>query len=63
MSLKVMLNNFLRTNTGKQIIVFEDAGYKLAETQMELTYPQEIFLGYGKQWLANEREKEINSNR
>lgn len=29
---------------------------------MDLTYPQELFLFQGKEWLAKEREKEAKRN-
>ena len=58
MFLSVMLKTFLKTNEGKQIIIMEDKGYKLASTQKELTIPQELFLMYGWEWLDKEREKE-----
>lgn len=44
---------------GKQIIIFEDQGYKLTNTQMELTHIQELFLYQGKKWLNKEKEKQI----
>ena len=46
------------TNEGKQIIIFEDKGYKLAMLQSELTIPQELFLYYGWEGLHKEREKQ-----
>lgn len=58
-----MLNNFLKTNTGKQIIIFEDEGYRLANNQMDLTIPQELFLAHGKLWLNKEKEKQINKSK
>ncbi len=58
MSQNVMSNNFLRTNEGKQIIIFEDKGYRLTDKQSELTIPQEMFLFYGWEWIVKEREKE-----
>lgn len=62
MSLKVMFKNFLMTRQGKQIIILEDQGYKLCQNQMDLTYPQELFLMLGKEWLAKEKEKEIKKH-
>lgn len=53
-----MLKTFLKTNEGKQIIILEDKGYKLALTQKDLTIPQELFLIHGWNWLEMEREKE-----
>ena len=53
-----MLNSFLRTNEGKQIIIFEDKGYQLVTCQKDLTIPQELFLYYGWEWIEKEREKE-----
>ena len=57
-----MSNDFLRTNEGKNIIILEDRGYKLVETQRELTYPQELFLNYGFKWIDKEKEKQIKAN-
>lgn len=62
MSQNVMSNNFLRTNEGKQIIIFEDKGYRLTNRQSELTIPQELFLYYGWEWIAKEREKEAKKH-
>lgn len=62
MSQNVMSNNFLRTNEGKQIIIFEDKGYRLTDKQSELTIPQELFLYYGWEWIAKEREKEAKKH-
>jgi hypothetical protein len=53
-----MLNNFLKTNAGKKIIIFEDKGYRLTNIQSDLTIAQELFLYYGWEWLENEREKQ-----
>lgn len=50
------------TNIGKQIIILEDQGYLLCQNQMDLTYPQELFLFQGKEWLAKEKEKEAKRN-
>ena len=52
-----MLNNFLRTNSGKQIIIFEHRGYRLVSNQKDLTIPQELFLFYGWEWMEKEKEK------
>ena len=54
-----MSNSFLATNEGKQIIIFEEKGYKLAQTQHELTIPQELFLYHGWEWLNREKEKQM----
>ena len=62
MSQNVMSNNFLRTNEGKQIIIFEDKGYRLTSKQSDLTIPQELFLYYGWEWIAKEREKEAKKH-
>ena len=51
------------TNVGKQIIIFEDRGYRLTQTQGDLTIPQEMFLAFGWEWLEEEREKEFNKHR
>ena len=53
-----MWKTFLKTDEGKQIIIFEDKGYKLTTIQHNLTIPQELFLFHGWQWLEKEREKE-----
>lgn len=58
----MMPNNFLKTNEGKQIILFEDRGYRLTDNQNKLTIPQELFLFYGWKWLDKEKEKEINKH-
>ena len=63
MSQNVMSNNFLRTNEGKQIIIFEDKGYRLTDKQSELTIPQEMFLFYGWEWIVKEREKEAKKQK
>ena len=57
-----MSNDFLRTTEGKNIIILEDRGYKRVETQRELTYPQELFLHYGYEWIDKEKEKQIKAN-
>ena len=44
-------------------MILEDMGYKLANCQYELTYPQELFLNYGYKWLYSEKQKEINKNK
>ena len=62
MSQNVMSKTFLRTNEGKQIIIFEDKGYRLTNRQSELTIPQELFLYYGWEWIAKEREKEAKKH-
>ena len=55
-----MLKNFVKTDIGKQIIILEDQGYRLTDTQMDLTIPQEMFLIHGKVWINREKEKQIN---
>ncbi len=58
MSQNVMSKTFLRTNEGRQIIVFEDKGYRLTDKQSELTIPQEMFLFHGWEWINKEKKKE-----
>jgi len=49
----------VKTDTAKQIIILEDQGYLLADTQTDLTIIQEMFLAEGKLWINKEKEKRI----
>jgi hypothetical protein len=57
-----MSKNFLKTNEAKQIIIFEDKGYRLTSEQSELTIPQELFLFFGWEWINKEKEKEAKKH-
>lgn len=57
-----MSKNFLKTNEAKQIIIFEDKGYRLTSEQSELTIPQELFLFFGWEWINEEKEKEAKKH-
>jgi len=57
-----MSKNFLKTNEGRQIIIFEDKGYPLVGRQSELTIQQELFLMKGWEWINKEKEKEAKKH-
>lgn len=53
--------NFIRSDDGKEILVLDDLGYKLSETQKDLTPLQRAFLIKGHAYLMEEKNKVLDA--